>query len=82
MRDFVRDEVWPLEVIDTDLAGFTRLIRPCRRRSTRTGSGQRTCLRSTAARVTARSSWEALRPVRERLCLLGLPHGARLGRRH
>jgi acyl-CoA dehydrogenase len=28
MRDFVRQEVWPLEVIDTDLAGFTRLIRP------------------------------------------------------
>jgi len=28
MRDFVREEVWPLEVIDTDLAGFTRLVRP------------------------------------------------------
>jgi acyl-CoA dehydrogenase len=28
MRDFVREEVWPLEVVDTDLAGFTRLIRP------------------------------------------------------
>ena len=28
MRTFVREEVWPLEVIDTDLEGFTRLIRP------------------------------------------------------
>jgi acyl-CoA dehydrogenase len=28
MREFVREEVRPLEVIDTDLAGFTRLIRP------------------------------------------------------
>jgi acyl-CoA dehydrogenase len=28
MRDFVREEVWPLEVVDTDLAGFTRLVRP------------------------------------------------------
>jgi acyl-CoA dehydrogenase len=28
MREFVHDEVWPLEVIDTDMAGFTRLIRP------------------------------------------------------
>ena len=28
MREFVRAEVWPLEVIDTDLAGFTRLVRP------------------------------------------------------
>jgi len=28
MRNFVREEVWPLEVVDTDLAGFTRLIRP------------------------------------------------------
>ncbi len=28
MRDFVHEEVWPLEVIDTDLSGFTRLIRP------------------------------------------------------
>jgi acyl-CoA dehydrogenase len=28
MREFVREEIWPLEVVDTDLAGFTRLIRP------------------------------------------------------
>src|SRR5258708_16456867 len=28
MEKFVKEEVWPLEVIDTDLAGFTRLIRP------------------------------------------------------
>jgi acyl-CoA dehydrogenase len=28
MRAFVRQEVWPLEVIDTDLAGFNRLVRP------------------------------------------------------
>jgi len=28
MRSFVFEEVRPLEVIDTDLAGFTRLIRP------------------------------------------------------
>ncbi|MEA2645666.1 MAG: acyl-CoA dehydrogenase [Chloroflexota bacterium] len=28
MEKFVREEVWPLEVIDTDLEGFTRLIRP------------------------------------------------------
>ncbi len=28
MRKFVREEVWPLEVVDTDLAGFERLIRP------------------------------------------------------
>src|ERR1700682_2536634 len=28
MQKFVRDEVWPLEVIDTDAAGFKRLVRP------------------------------------------------------
>src|ERR1700694_1135701 len=28
MQKFVMEEVWPLEVIDTDLAGFTRLIKP------------------------------------------------------
>jgi acyl-CoA dehydrogenase len=28
MREFVREEVWPLEVVETDLAGFTRLVRP------------------------------------------------------
>jgi acyl-CoA dehydrogenase len=28
MARFVREEVWPLEVVDTDLAGFTRLLRP------------------------------------------------------
>ena len=28
MRDFVHEEVWPLEVIDTDLEGFSRLVRP------------------------------------------------------
>src|SRR5258708_32650040 len=28
MEKFVKEEVWPLEVIDTDLAGFTRLLRP------------------------------------------------------
>ena len=28
MEKFVREEIWPLEVIDTDLAGFTRLVKP------------------------------------------------------
>src|ERR1700694_3133490 len=28
MQKFVKDEVWPLEVIYTDLAGFTRLLKP------------------------------------------------------
>src|SRR3982074_3673198 len=28
MQKFVKEEIWPLEVIDTDLAGFTRLVRP------------------------------------------------------
>src|SRR4030088_1140274 len=28
MQKFVREEVWPLEVIDTDAAGFARLIKP------------------------------------------------------
>jgi acyl-CoA dehydrogenase len=28
MHEFVREEVMPLEVIDTDLAGFMRLVRP------------------------------------------------------
>jgi len=28
MRAFVREEVWPLEVIDTDLEGFMKLIKP------------------------------------------------------
>jgi acyl-CoA dehydrogenase len=28
MRKFVKEEVWPLEVIETDLAGFGRLIKP------------------------------------------------------
>src|SRR5487761_8366 len=30
MRDFMRDEVYPLEVLDTDEAGFMRAIRPLR----------------------------------------------------
>ena len=28
MRDFVREEVWPLEVVDTDRAGIARLMKP------------------------------------------------------
>src|ERR1700730_6378421 len=28
MQKFVREEVWPLEVIDTDAAGFARLVKP------------------------------------------------------
>jgi acyl-CoA dehydrogenase len=28
MRHFVREEVWPLEVIDADVAGFARLLKP------------------------------------------------------
>ncbi|MHB8507542.1 MAG: acyl-CoA dehydrogenase family protein [Candidatus Dormibacteria bacterium] len=32
MRGFVREEIWPLEVVETDAAGFDRLIRPLQER--------------------------------------------------
>jgi acyl-CoA dehydrogenase len=37
MRDFVRAEVYPLEVVDTDAAGFRRLMRPIQEEVKRKG---------------------------------------------
>ena len=59
MREFVREEIWPLETIvdELDQAQLdARLRAAAGARSRRAGCGPRTCRPSSAARASARSS--------------------------
>ena len=58
MREFVRDEVWPIETVFDELGqdGFRRRSLRCRSGSASAACGRRTCRPSSAARGSARSS--------------------------
>ena len=56
METFVREEVWPLEVIETDLDGFKRLVKPLQDEVKARGLWATHLPPSTAVRATARSS--------------------------
>jgi acyl-CoA dehydrogenase len=58
MREFVREEIWPLETLAGELTQeeLDRLYAPrrSRRRSRRAACGRRTCRRISAARASGR----------------------------
>jgi len=55
-RDFVREEIWPIETVADELGQprSTASTRRCRRRSSVRGCGRAICRRNSAARGTAR----------------------------
>ena len=58
MREFVREEIWPIETVFDELGQeqLDRATRRCRSRSRSAGCGPPTCRPSSAARASARSS--------------------------
>ena len=56
MRDFVREEIWPIETLNLRWTSSSGCSRRCRSASRSAGCGPRTSIPSSAARASARSS--------------------------
>ncbi len=59
MREFVREEIWPIETIGDEItqAQLDAIYAPLHRRSRSRGCGRRTCRPTSAGRASVRSSW-------------------------
>ncbi len=56
MREFVREEIYPLEVLDFDWRQFREIAKPLQEKVREQGLWAATSTPSSAARATARSS--------------------------
>ena len=57
MREFVREEVFPLETLDLTYDQIREVIQPMQERSRPRVYGRRTCPRRWAGWASARSAW-------------------------